>query len=254
MILEVHGLVTRIVELPEGKLICIYTFEKGMLTAMLKDTKSSKTNSTIGAQLFCYSHFILYRRGDKYWIREAEILEHFFDLRRDLARTALASYVCEVVYEGATNQADIPLLRLALNTLYAIASESAPLSLLKPAFEFRCVSILGFMPDVTGCQSCGKADGNFMLYVMDGIMLCDDCRETKEFTPPEEGERRIVEIITPGVLAAMRYAIFAPLEKLFSFRLQEDDAFLFERAGECYLTNHLERGFKSLDFYHQVKD
>ena len=255
MIIEVNGLVTRIIPLPGAdRLLCIYTFEKGMMTVMVKGTKSFMSHHAAGAELFCYSHFILYKRADRYWVREAELLEHFFAIRESITRTALASYVCDVISEGATNQADIPFLRLALNTLFAIANETNLLPLIKASFEMRAVSILGFMPELHGCDICEKEQGDFMLYVMDGVIICDECRTEREFLPPEEGESRIVEVLSPGSLSAMRYVVSCPLEKLFSFRLDEQNLHLFSKAAESYLTNHLERGFKSLSFYHQVKD
>ena len=255
MILEVNGLVTKVIPLPGAdKLLCIYTFEKGMMTVMAKGTKTFLSHYAAGAELFCYSHFILYKRSDRYWVREVELLEHFFSIRQSLARTALAAYVCDVIADGATNQADIPFLRLALNTLFAIANETNLLPLIKASFELRAVSILGFMPELHDCNLCGKEQGEFMLYVMDGVIVCDSCREKRNFLPPQEGENRIVEILSPGSLSAMRYVVSAPLEKLFSFRLDEQDLHLFSKAAESYITNHLERGFKSLSFYHQVKD
>ena len=43
------------------------------------------------------------------------------------------------------------------------------------------------------------------------------------------------------------------MNKLFSFRLPPEDLRLFCRAAEAYLLNHLERPFKTLDFYYEVK-
>jgi hypothetical protein len=53
---------------------------------------------------------------------------------------------------------------------------------------------------------------------------------------------------------ALIYTSACPLERLFSFKLEEEDFDLFCVAAERYLLNHLERGFKSLDFYKQVSD
>ena len=61
MILEVNGLVTKVIQLPgTDRLLCIYTFEKGMMTVMAKGTKTFLSHYAAGAELFCYSHFILY--------------------------------------------------------------------------------------------------------------------------------------------------------------------------------------------------
>ena len=256
MLFEVNGLVTRSIELPgTDSLICIYTAEKGMITAVAKGAKWVSNKNMTAAQLFCYGHFLIYRRGDKYWVKEAELLEGFFDLRSDIEQTALASYVCDVVNDTSTNQPEEDVLRLALNTLYAIcAKASFDRDLVKAAFEMRMACLLGFMPDLSGCVHCGRTDGDFMLYVMDGALVCDGCRHSLASLPPEEGESHIVEIVSPGVLSALRYVVSCPLQKLFSFRLHDIDKTLFCRLTESYLTNQLERTFKSLSFYHKVKE
>jgi hypothetical protein len=52
---------------------------------------------------------------------------------------------------------------------------------------------------------------------------------------------------------AVRYALYAPAEKIFSFSLSSgEDMDLFTRAGEGYLLNHLERSFDSLDLYYSI--
>ena len=52
---------------------------------------------------------------------------------------------------------------------------------------------------------------------------------------------------------AIRYAVCADLKRLYSFALnKESDILLFSEAGEVYLQNHLERGFETLNFYHDV--
>ena len=66
----------------------------------------------------------------------------------------------------------------------------------------------------------------------------------------ENEEKSLLLPITPSVLAAMRYAMDAPLSRMLSFKLDgQDELDMFSRAAEEYLLNHLERGFTSLEFY-----
>ena len=55
--------------------------------------------------------------------------------------------------------------------------------------------------------------------------------------------------LTPAALDAMRYSIFSPGKKLFSFSIPEKDLNLFAAAAEGYLMCQLSQGFSSLDFY-----
>ena len=255
MILEVTGLVTRTVALSEADcLLSLFTAEKGMITALAKGARRLANRSNAAAQLFCYARFLLYRRGDKYWIREAELIESFYGLREDIQRTALATYLCDVVNDSATGQPEPQLLRLTLNALYATAGGRYDPDMIKAAFEWRSMAQLGFMLDVTGCRDCGRTEGNFLLYVMDGTLVCDDCRASLSERETDENERVAVELMPPGVLHAVRYVLFCPVEKLLSFSLDDEEKHLFCRAAESYLTNQLERSFRSLEFYHQVKE
>ena len=53
-----------------------------------------------------------------------------------------------------------------------------------------------------------------------------------------------------SALAALRYCLFAPMERLFSFEIKdEQDRHAFSKAAQTYLLSHLGRGFDSLNFY-----
>ena len=61
--------------------------------------------------------------------------------------------------------------------------------------------------------------------------------------------RSILAILSPAAIKALQYVIFCPLERILSFRLEEEDMLLFSRAAESYLLNHIERSFPSLEIY-----
>ena len=97
MLTEVKALVIRTLDLSEhDRLLTLFTEEHGKITAVANGSRTLKSRYLAAAQLFCYASFVLYKKGDRYWVREASLIESFFDLRADLTRTALASYVCDV--------------------------------------------------------------------------------------------------------------------------------------------------------------
>ena len=58
--------------------------------------------------------------------------------------------------------------------------------------------------------------------------------------------------VSPGVLAALRYLLASPLEKCFSFSLSPDGLKELGYVAEAFLLAQLQRGFKTLDFYHTL--
>ena len=82
-------------------------------------------------------------------------------------------------------------------------------------------------------------------------------KEVKRYTATSYDDIRESETVaglSPAVLAAMRYCMSAPLERLFAFGLEEaSDLEDFARTAQTYLLSHLERGFDSLNFYHTMR-
>ena len=254
---EVKGLVLRTVDLKESdRLLTIFTEEQGIVTALAKGARSLKSRKMSSTQQFCYSSFVLYEQGDKYWVKEASLIESFFGIRNSIEGLALAAYIVEVLNDVGVEDKEVELLRLALNSLHAISSEKYDLNKVKAVFEMRAMSILGFMPDVMECHTCARRDGNFYFDIMAGAVECFDCHKRSEAshtTLSEEHETHVISILTEGAKTAMCYAIYSPLEKMLSFNISGEDMELFAKASEKYIVNHLERSYKALEFYNEVK-
>ena len=257
MLTEVKGIVLRVTDIREtDRLLSIYTEEMGLVTALAKGSRSLKSRKMASTQQLCYSSFILFGEGDKLFVKEASLIENFYSVRESLEGLALAMYVAEVVSDVATADGDRELLRLTLNTLFAISRGTYNLALLKGSFEMRLLSVLGFMPEIRACKRCGRDTGEFFFDIMAAALECSECHKLSVLGGDrlaEEHESSIVCIITESAKNALLYALYAPLEKLFSFKLSGDDLRLFARAAEEYLLHHLERGYKTLDFYNEVK-
>ena len=254
---EVKGLVLRTVDLKESdRLLTIFTEEQGIVTALAKGARSLKSRKMASTQQFCYSSFVLYGQSDKYWIKEASLIESFFGIRNSIEGLALAAYIVEVLADVGVEDKEVELLRLALNSLYAISSEKYDLNKVKAVFEMRAASILGFMPEVISCHTCGQRGGEFFFDIMAGAIECADCHKRSvaaHSTLSEEHEGHVISILSEGAKTAMCYAIYSPLEKMFSFNVSSEDMTLFSKADERYLVNHLERSYKTLEFYNEVK-
>ena len=86
MLTEVRGLVIRTVDIKEtDRLITIFTEEHGAVTALARGARSLKSRKMASTMQFCYGNFVLYGQSDKYWIKEAELIESFFLDAADIA-------------------------------------------------------------------------------------------------------------------------------------------------------------------------
>lgn len=250
---EVRGLIIRTVDIKEtDRLVTIFTEEHGAMTALARGARSLKSRKLAATMQFCYGRYVLHKQGDKHWIKEAELIENFFDIRQSIEGLALANYIAEVLSDVTVAEAERDLLRLSLNSLYAISKGLYSVEKIKAAFEIRAVSILGFMPNVLSCHLCDERAGDFFFDIMGGIIECRACHERRErgrIEHPDPHESHILCILSEGAKAALGYCIYAPIERVFSFNISDEDMRLFSRAAEQYILNQLGHSYKSLDFY-----
>lgn len=257
MLSEVTGLVLKSVNLGESdRLITVFTKESGTVSAMVKGARSLKNRNMASSQQFCYSTFVLYKKGDKLWVRESNLIESFFGIRDTIEGLSLAGYIVEVLSDVTTAEAEGELLRLALNSLYAISEKKYSLDKIKSSFEIRAMSIIGFMPEVLSCRECGETSGDFFFDIMGGNIRCYKCKEKAERQRSDildDGTREVVSILSEGAKTALAYLVHSPIERIFAFNISDADMEILSRATEKYITNQLERSFKSLEFYKEVK-
>ena len=256
MVTQIKGLILGdIVWGEHDKLLTVLTAEHGKTTVVLKGGSSLKSK-TVGACLpFAYTELTLgERNGSKPWVKEAVEIRGFHGIRAELEATSLALYILDVLTEVCLEDEDSgEMLQLALNTLHAIEAKMKPLLQLKAAFELRTAAACGFSPDIISCVECDSPTSEMMfLDVMDGVMSCRKCRENRVRDLPEEGHTSIVLMLDPTVLEAMRTVCYFPPKKFLSFTVPQEDEALFCSHCEKYLLNHLDKGFKSLDFFHSL--
>ena len=185
MLTEVKGLIIRTTDIRESdRMLTIYTEEQGIISALARGARSIKSRLMSTTTQFCYASFVLYGQGDKLWVKEAALIDNFYDIRSSIEGLALAGYIAEVLCHVATAEGDRDLIRLSLNSLYAISRRTHPLNRIKAVFEMRLASILGFMPDVLRCRVCGTGEGEFYFDIMAGAIECYHCHNESAGSSP----------------------------------------------------------------------
>ncbi len=243
----VRGLTIRSVDYKESdQILTVLTDTRGCLTIKARGVRRKGSRLKAAAQLFTFSQMTLYERQGRVTMQEAEVLSQFPGLQTDLSRLALASYLAEVLATEAEDAPSEPeLLRLALNSLYALSEGLCPPEVIKAAFELRYMVLSGYGPAWSACAVCGSPYPVMPVIQLEGGTVC--CRDCVR--PGSIGRQQPV---TVGVLEAARYILNCDLKKLFSFQLPEDDLRRLGKLAEGYLLTCMERSFRTLDFYKSV--
>lgn len=242
MYLTIQGIVLRVTDYNDrDALLTLLTRRHGKLTVKARGLRRKNSPLIAPCQLLAYGEFTLFEYRGQYTINEAQSLELFLPLRRDLTKLSLGTYFAQVT--EVLSQEDLPnpeLLSLLLNCLYALSNTEIPEPQIKTSFELRAACLSGYTPDLFGCHMCGSQTPE-RFDLSQGRLECTECRD-----PESSGIRMPV---TSSTLEAMRYICLCDPKKLLAFRIGKESLQTLSALAEAYLTTQLERGFSTLDFY-----
>ena len=258
------GLIIRESDYGENdKLLTVLTAEHGQIHMIAKGARSLKSKIMHICRIFTYANLEFYEKNGMRWLSGGEIINNFFKLNSDMQGFALAAYTlqlaAEITGEGVPCE---DVLRMTLNTLYAIENKLKPLAHIKSVYEIFAAEESGFSPDVSGCGlcACESSEKGFWLDIMNGRLVCSECQSQKsaEADIPLTDElmtKNILVSVDQSVVMAWRYVREAPIKRKMAFSVSSKDGLAsLARASETYILNHLERGFDTLDFYHAVAE
>lgn len=230
------------------RVLCILTSGMGIVRAYARGARRPGSKLSGSTELLSYSRFVLFEYKDRLTVDSADTNAQFFEIRQDIEKLALASYLCELCADTAPAGAGAmggEHLRLLLNSLAMLGSGRRAPAFLKPLYELRQVSLSGYMPNLVGCDECGCYESDwFHFYPLTGKIVCKNCDKA-----PKAGQ---YTLLSPSLTAAMRHILYADMTKLFSFSLPPERLSELSAVCERYVKAQLSRTFKSLEFYHSL--
>lgn len=241
MYLTIQAIVLRVTDYNDrDALLTVLSRNHGKLTIKARGLRRKNSPLIAPCQLLAYGEFTLFEYRGMYTINEAQSLELFMPLRRDLTKLSLGTYFAQAA--EVISQEDLPnpeLQSLLLNCLFALSKLNEDEQKVKAVFEMRAACLAGYMPDLFGCHACGSQNPD-RFDLSEGLLECRNCRTIG-------GGIRMP--VNEAVLEAMRYICLCDPKKLLSFQIGPENLEKLGNLTEAYLTTQLERGFSTLDFY-----
>lgn len=250
--IKTRGIVIRQSDVGDAdKVLTVLTQTQGKVSVWAKGARRQRSRLMASSQIFCVSEMVLYKGKSSWQLNSGEVVESFFNLRKDLERLTYATYILQLVNDVLQEEEkSSQTMRLLLNTLHFIANTDRNPKLMTRIFELRLMALQGYKPEVNVCASCQESIPSlvqseactFFFDIEEGIILCSDCCVPAKQLKP----------ISPSTALAIFHIINAPLEKLFSFNV--DESTLNELTAFCrsYITKHLDKEYRGLDFLREI--
>lgn len=218
-LIKVKGIVIREVTYKDNdKIITILTDGLGKVSAIAKGAKKTNSRFLASSQFLVYSEFVLYQNTGYYYLNSAECINTFYNLRVDLDKLQIVFDMTKLINMVTDENQDCEkILKLFLNTIYALDKLDKDSKLVVNAFKIKLFSLLGFAPRQDKCANCSKAllesEEDFVYYnYVDNTFLCENCKNTVD-------NRNKIQI-SMATYNAIFYIIRSDLKKIFSFELK----------------------------------
>ena len=231
--IQVKGIVLRQTEVKDNdRLITVLTDQRGKISMSAKAAKSYKRSLLEASRVFCYAEYILIpHTSGIYSVSSCTPLENFMGLAQDLDRlktaTALVKFAEFIAQE---NEDCSSLLRLLLNSLYVLSKGTKPIRQVVSVFFLKCISLLGYEPDLTYCSACGQEEDLPFFSVEYGGCLCTSCAPNVEDADP----------LSPQAKEVMRYIFSSADSRIFSFSASDEILRKLISIIRKFLSYHLD--------------
>ena len=191
----------------KDKLVTLFTLEQGKLFVYFRGVKGEKAKLKEAKELFTFAEYVLEEGKYGNIVVEANIIDSFSQLRRDLDKYYEACSILDVL--NKTSKESNPFVFIqALKALKAICYEDSPKNYALIKFLILVFENSGYTLNFDTCSGCkSKLTGKKYLNVEYGEIVCANC---KQLTSIE---------ISPVVLSALKIFKQTPFEKLKSVKI-----------------------------------
>lgn len=241
---KIEGIVLRTSDYGEAnKIVTLFSREIGKFGAVARGAKKPNSRLASVTQPFTHGFFICTVGSGLGTIHQGEIIDPFRSVKGDIFLTAYASYIVELTDKSTDEKRAYPsLFELLRLTLHYLDRGSDP-DILKNIFEIKMLHVLGHQPQLAGCASCGKAEGDFSFSVREGGLLCERCA----------GRDPYAIKISPSTAKLLRLFSVIDLNRLGSINVKERTKKELNDCISAYYDEYTGLYLKTKKFLNQME-
>jgi DNA repair protein RecO (recombination protein O) len=247
--IRTEGVILRRKDFGESdRILVLFTEKMGRISGIAKGSRKPGSKLAGHLELFTRSSFLISKGRNLHLITQAETIDSYQNLRRDLRGIGTGSYVVELVdafsYEEGSN---LKLYELLVATLEALA-EGEDRAVVTHYFELHLLDLVGFRPELFICVECGEKiveQDQFVSGELGGV-VCPKC-----ITSISRGSIRPV---SARILKYLRHFQRSDLKSLLALSLPPEVKEGLQQTVHYYLTHILEGHLNSPEFLDRIKE
>lgn len=163
----------------KDKVVTLFSLELGLISVILKNCKGASYKLKFAYNPFSFAEFEIIKKDEIFFVKNAYLIENFFDITKDYDRFVLANNILEIILK--TNKTLEPNSILFINALKAfniLANEDIfDNNILLIKFMLGTIKVNGFKLNFNSCSVCELPFFNKVyLNLENGSLECNNCR------------------------------------------------------------------------------
>ena len=227
-------------------LLSFFTAYFGKIHAQAKGAKRKIDKFGSSFVPLSFNEIVFYEsaHGSLNIISQADMMEHFGGIDKDIEKYCYASYFLELVNAamglGDKNKEIFDLLKNFLSFL----DKEDKITHIAQVFEIKFLNLSGLKPNLDCCVHCDEQifDKSKFSYILGGL-LCKKCF----------GHDKNAQDLMPGTIATLKHIEKMELPNIFGFKIVPSVFAELEKILRTFISYHITEDFKSLELLKKVR-
>ncbi|MEO3947408.1 DNA repair protein RecO [Gorillibacterium sp. CAU 1737] len=245
MLEHVEGIVIRSMEYGEGhRIVSLLTSRMGKISVMARGAKKVKSRLAAVTQPFTYGEYVVYfGSGQMGTLNQGESIDAHRPLREDLHKAAYSAYLAELVERLTPEREPNGMLFEQVKAALSAIEEDKDSVVILAVMEMKMLAIAGYLPQLEECVSCGSTEGEMVLSVIQGGVLCPRCKAQDPSALK----------LSAKTLRLLRLFQRVDLRRLGTTEVSPETKAELRLAMRMFMDLHLGTKWKSRDFLDQME-
>lgn len=186
-----------------SKIIKIFT-KDGIISVIAKGSKKLKSPFFSVTSKLSYGVFnIVYKENNLSKLVDADILNDYRNIKKDIIKTSYATYITELVTKVYKHDSNKNIFVLYMQSLDKIGEGYDPL-VISDILRLKLLDYLGIKPIIDRCVECGNTTDIATISSYYGGYICKNCLRNE----------KIVSIKTISLIRGLYYVDISKIKKL----------------------------------------
>ncbi len=178
MVTVTDGIILRQTRIANDRLILVILTRKfGKISAGTGIPAGGKRKTSLPLRAFTHGRYELFHGRNMFNVNSADTIESFYKIGENIDSFFSASYVLEftdrVLPENVPSE---KVLDTLIGMLRILSRRKRKYRSLLIMYQWKILQLMGYMPVLDCCVRCGSTQGASGLSVVDGGVICSDCR------------------------------------------------------------------------------